>query len=117
MALISIKDAQVVRVNRSGYGIQVKEADRQVSGKTVYGDRYTVWFKEAHGLSEGDTVSVSGFLGAKVSDWTDREGNERHTVELSVNSPRVEGFPAKGAAVVEAQGWAEVTDYNDESPF
>jgi hypothetical protein len=94
----------------------VKEADRQVSGKTVYGDRYTVWFKEYSGLSEGDTVSVSGFLSAKVNTW-EKDGVERHTVELSVNSPRVEGFPAKGAPVVEAQGWAEVTDYNDESPF
>lgn len=117
MALVNIKDATVTRVNRSGYGVQVKEADRQVSGKSVYGDRYTIWFKEYSGLSEGDTVSVSGFLGAKVSEWTDKEGNLRHTVELSVNSPRVEGFPAKGAPVVEAQGWAEVTDYNDESPF
>lgn len=117
MALVSIKDATVVRVNRSGYGIQVKEADREVKGKTFKGDRYTVWFTEPHGLTEGDTVSVSGFLAAKVSDWTDKDNNERHTVELSVNSPRVEGFPAKGAPVVEAQGWAEVTDYNDESPF
>jgi single-stranded DNA-binding protein len=98
----------------------VKEADRQVSGKTVYGDRYTVWFKEDHGLSEGDTVSVSGFLGAKVSDWTDREGNERHTVELSVNSPRVEGFPAKapvGGALGGPVDWAAETDYDAESPF
>jgi hypothetical protein len=119
MALISIKDATVVRVNRSGYGVQVKEADRQVSGKTVYGDRYTVWFKEYSGLSEGDTVSVSGFLSAKVNTW-EKDGVERHTVELSVNSPRVEGFPAKGpvgGALGGPVDWAAETDYDAESPF
>lgn len=116
MALVNIKDASVVRVNRSGFGVQVKEADRDVKGKTFKGDRYTVWFTGPHGLSEGDTVSVSGFLSAKVSEWTDKEENVRHTVELSVNSPRVDGFPAKGAPVVE-ESWASTTDYNDESPF
>ena len=118
MAIVSLKEATVTRVNRSGFGVQVKEADREQGGKTFKGDRYTVWFKEAHGLIEGDIVSVSGFLASKVGEpWTDREGNERRSVELSVNSPRLDGFPAKGAPVVEAQGWAEVTDYNDESPF
>jgi hypothetical protein len=95
MAEITIKGATVTRVNRSGFGVQVKEADRESSGTTYPGQKFTVWFKAEHGLSEGDTVSLSGLLGAKVSDWTDREGNERHTVELSVNSPRVEGWPSK----------------------
>lgn len=93
MALVNIKDATVTRVNRSGFGVQVKEADRG----EFKGNRFMVWFKEPHGLTEGDTVSLSGFLGAKVSEWTDREENVRHTVELSVNSPRVDGFPAQGA--------------------
>jgi hypothetical protein len=97
MALVSLKDVQVVRVNRSGFGVQVKEADREQGGKTFKGDRFTVWFKESHGLTEGDTVSVSGFLSAKVGEWTDREGNARQSVELSLNSPRVDGFPSKGA--------------------
>lgn len=123
MALINIKDATVTRVNRNGFGVQVKEADRTVNGKTFKGDRYTVWFTSPHGLSEGDTVSVSGFLAAKVGEpWSDREGNERRSVELSVNSPRVDGFPAKGAApevgsvlsdLGSARDWAQDAD----SPF
>ena len=116
MALISIKDATVTRVNRSGFGVQVKEADRTVNGKTFCGKRFTVWFSATHGLSEGDTVSLSGFLDAKLSE-REVDGETKRWVELSLNSPRLDGFPAKGAPVVEAQGWAEVTDYNDESPF
>jgi hypothetical protein len=96
MAFVQIKDATVTRVNRAGFGVQVKEPDRESGGKTFKGDRFTVWFTAPHGLTEGDMVSVSGFLAAKMGEpWTDREGNERRSVELSVNSPRVEGWPSK----------------------
>ncbi len=96
MAEITIKDATVTRVNSRGFGVQVKEADRESGGKTFYGKRFTLWFKEPSGLSEGDTVSVSGFLDAKVSEW-EKDGETKRGVELSVNSPRVEGWPAKGS--------------------
>lgn len=103
MAEITIKDATVTRVNSRGFGVQVKEADRESGGKTFKGDKFTLWFTSPSGLSEGDTVSVKGFLAAKVGEpWTDRERNERRSVELSVNNPRVEGWPAKGAARVDS---------------
>lgn len=91
MSIVKIKDAKVVRVNRSGFGVQVQEPEKQSNGRTFKGARFTIWFTESHGLSEGDTVSLSGFLSAKVDAWTDREGNERHSVELSVSQPRVDG--------------------------
>lgn len=103
MALVSLKDAKVVRVNRSGFGVQVKEDDRTVNGKTYYGKRFTVWFTQAHGLAEGDTVSLSGFLDAKVSEW-EKDGETRRGVELSLNSPKVEGWPRKTEP---AQAWGD----------
>lgn len=112
MAIVKIQDATVTRVHRSGYGIQVQEPEKQSDGKTFKGARFTVWFKDAHGLAEGDKVSVSGFLAAKVGEpWTDRDGNERTTVELSVNMPRIESStqPATPAPATDderrAAGW------------
>jgi hypothetical protein len=90
MAIVQLKDVVVERLNRTGHGVKVAER-YQVQGK----DRkttYTVWFKEPHGLNEGDIISVSGFLGAKVGDpWTGQDGQERRSVELSLNEPRING--------------------------
>jgi hypothetical protein len=110
MAIVKIQDASVTRVNSKGFGVQVKEADRG----DFKGARYTVWFKEFHGLTVGDTVSLSGFLSAKASEWTNDAGEVKHTVELSVNSPKLDGFPAKESV----PDSLEPTDsWNSESPF
>ena len=115
MALIKLKNVTVGRINRNGYGVQVVESN-DVKGKT-YTQRYTVWFTEPHGLAEGDVVSVSGFLGAKIGEpWTDKEGNTRQSVELSVNSPRMDDSApvAPAAGFTAPAGWTETSD---ESPF
>lgn len=102
MAIVKLSDVTVTRVNSKGFGVQVKEADRG----EFKGSRFTVWFKEFHGLSQGDTVSLSGFLGAKVSEWTNDAGELKHTVELSINSPKLDGFPAKTEPEPADEPWA-----------
>jgi len=117
MSIVKIKDAKVVRVNRSGFGVQVQEPEKQSNGRTFKGDRFTIWFTDPHGLSEGDTVSLSGFLSAKVGEaWTDREGNERHSVELSVNQPRVDGDVQVQSDAEPADEWSAPAS-NDSVPF
>ena len=111
MAIVQLKDVVVSRLNRTGYGVKVVEEweSRGKSGKT----QYTVWFTESHGLSEGDRVSLSGFLGAKIGEpWTDRDGNTRTSVELSVNNPRLSGVAEPVAPVVES-----APSWNSETPF
>jgi len=118
MAKITLEDVTVTRLNTRGFGVQVKEADREVNGEKYRGDKFTLWFKEFSGLSEGDTVSVSGFLSAKIGKpWTDREGNERTSVELSLNSPRVDGFPSKGVEDDPAESVNGFYDPDESSPF
>jgi len=104
MAFVKLSDVSVTRVNSKGFGVQVKEPDRG----EFKGAKFTLWFKEPHGLTVGDSVSVSGFLGAKVNEWEDEKGLTRHTVELAVNSPKLDGFPAKSEPEDAYPGSSEV---------
>ena len=115
MAIVQLKDVTVSRVNRTGNGVKVLEESTS-NGKT-YKTYYSVWFTEPHGLSEGSVVSLSGFLGAKISDpWTDRDGNERTSVELSVNNPRLQ-HDSVVAASVAALAAPAAESWTAEVPF
>jgi hypothetical protein len=114
MAIVQLKDVVVERVNSRGFGVKVAEK-YEVKGKPRK-TTYTVWFEDAHGLQVGDVVSLSGFLGAKVGDpWTGDDGQERRSVELSVNKPRMDGHPAAAAT----DSWAPVAQVpdSDSVPF
>lgn len=116
MAIVQLKDVLVTRVNKSGHGLQVTE--ESVSKGQTFKTRYTVWFKEASGLSEGSVVSLSGFLGARVDEWTDKEGAVRHTVELSVNSPRISGGTDTSPTPSQGDSWdGNTIGYDSDSPF
>jgi hypothetical protein len=94
MAIVQLKNVEVIGVNQSGFGIRVVEQSER-DGKT-YSQRFTLWFKEAHGLNVGTKINASGFLGTKVGEpWTDNNGLERRSVEVSLNNPRLEGTPAQ----------------------
>lgn len=115
MAIIQLKQVEVARVNSRGHGVQVVEK-WESKGKTGQ-QRYTVWFDSEHGLSVGDVIDVSGMLGAKVGEpWTDRDGQQRTSVELSVNSPRIGSSPAAPVGPV-VDSWATPGTINDETPF
>ena len=89
MAIVKLKEVTVTRLNNTGNGVQVTETNE--SGGKTYKTRFTVWFDEPSGLREGDIVSLSGFLGAKVGDpWTGDDNQERRSVEFSINKPRID---------------------------
>lgn len=123
MAVVRLKDVEVMRVNRTGNGVQV--AEKFTAGGKERQTRFTVWFDEPHGLSVGDVVSVSGFLGAKVGDpWTGDDGVERRSVELSVNRPRIEagsgsggGSPAGAGQPSSGGDFGGQGGFDDEQPF
>jgi hypothetical protein len=89
MAIVQLKEVTVTRLNNTGNGVKVTESNE--SGGKTYTKQFTCWFDEPSGLIEGDIVSLSGFLGAKVGDpWTGDDGQERRSVELSINKPRID---------------------------
>ena len=128
MAILKLQNVTVTFMNNVGNGVKLTES-KDNDGKT-YKTKYTAWFKEHSGLSVGDVVSLSGFLGAKVGEpWTGDDGQERRSVELSINSPRIDTgkeqnnpsavqHPANGASV--AAPWATTPNAqpdDSELPF
>ncbi|QKS15702.1 hypothetical protein HUN59_05245 [Curtobacterium sp. Csp2] len=85
MALVSIKNGTVNRLNQSGFGFSVIEQNES-NGKT-YRSYYKIWPKEDAGVSIGDIVNVSGFLSVKVNE-PNQEG--KVYADVSLNSPRIE---------------------------
>ena len=117
MAIVKLKDVEVTRLNNSGHGVQVAEKF-EVQGKERQ-TRFTVWFEEPHGLAVGNVISVSGFLGAKVGDpWTGQDGQERRSVEFSVNKPRIEASQAAqgGSNAGSQPQWASAPPAQENGP-
>ena len=103
MAIVQLKDVKVYATFSKGF--RVVEESKGRDGKD-YSTRWTIW-SDTLGVREGDVVSLSGFLSAKVNDWTDKDNVIRHSVELSINSPRLSGdAPAQEAPV-----------YTESTPF
>lgn len=111
MALVSLKQVEVVRVNQTGHGVQVVE--KWQSKGAERSQRYTVWFDEAHGLREGDKIDVSGFLSVTVEPWEDRDGKTRHSAKVSLNKPRLDRNEDAASTAPAAEPWAA----ESEVPF
>lgn len=126
MALASLKNVEVTRMNNTGNGFSVAEEykTRDGSMRRTY---WKIWPNEPAGVSTGDRVNVSGFLSAKTTEPRD---DGKVFVDLSLNQPRIErlsgsesvGDASTGAHVAApvsgAQTGAEgFTTYSDEVPF
>ena len=118
MAIVSLKQVEVARVNSRGHGVQVVEK-WESKGKTGQ-TRFTVWFDSEHGLSVGDKIDVSGLLGARVGEpWTGSDGVERTSVDLSIRSPRIGSEKAAQSAPQQYEGdsWNTPGTYSGSEPF
>lgn len=129
MAFTSIQ-GQVTRVFYQGKGAEITESF-EIKGKEIK-KRWTAWFDEPHGLTEGDDVEVSGLHGDEVDEWV-KDGDTRHSVKRSLNKARIK--PSKGTggqqgAQDDDQGLVDRFDYsgaqsaentneysNSETPF
>lgn len=110
MAIISLENVQVTRLNNTGHGLSVLESNEK-DGKT-YKRYYKVWFKEPHGLNVGDVISLTGFPDASIGEpYEDRTGTMRTPVNWAINSPRLSKTTP---AAPQAEPWA-ATD--GDEPF
>lgn len=94
MAIVTIENVTVQFVN-SGKGFKVLE--ESTSGGKTYKTQWMIWADAGHGFQVGDRIrKISGLHGAKQGKpWTDRDGQERQSIDLSINSPRIEREPSE----------------------
>jgi hypothetical protein len=87
MATITV-NGSVERVFHNGAGATVIEPFTTKDGKER-NNRYTVWFQEAHGLTIGEVVEISGLHSVVVEEWTGDDGVVRHSAKVNINFPQV----------------------------
>lgn len=106
MAKVTV-EGKVGRTFYEGRGAELIESF------TVKGEprskRWSCWFDEPHGLTEGQVVTISGLHGDEVDSW-EKDGQPRHSVKRSINKSRVD---VEVAQPLETTGGG----FNDSVPF
>ena len=108
---------KIGRTFYNGLGAEVVESWQQ-NGET-FTKRWSAFFEQPHGLSEGAEVTVSGIHGDKIDPW-EKDGEVRHSIKRTLNKVKVktskpddaapahqEDDWAQPAALPEAEPWAE----------
>lgn len=94
MASIKVRGS-ITRVFYDGKGLEVVESFEAKSGETI-SKRYTVWLKQPGLFDVGDTVAVEGLYSSEIDNWTNKEGEAKQTIKVSINNPQVTASdPAK----------------------
>lgn len=83
MAFIEITGT-VTRIFHGGRGVEVVEVFEKRDGSEGK-SKFTLWFADPAGLSEGDSGSWRGSHSVKVDEWTDKQGEQRHSAVVSIN--------------------------------
>jgi len=119
----------VTRTFYNGKGAEVTETFKKQDGSEGK-SRYSLWFKEPHNLNEGDSGKWRGALSVKVDEWTDQEGQTRHSAKVSLNGALHvgDGKQASQAPAAQDEPWAATPpaasthtppagNYDAETPF
>lgn len=67
-------------------GIKVAELIKLPNGSS-YDRNWTIWTAEPY--QEGDNIDVTGVLSVKPNEYTNRDGEIKHTVDYMVNDARI----------------------------
>ena len=122
MAKVSLKNVQVSKIFQDGRAAEVVEVFKTRDGEGK--QKYTLWFNDAHGLTEGSIVDVDGLLSAKMREFESPTDGTVRYIQLSLNSPRVTvtDSPAKVGHAAVNEVWPQVagtgqTELLDGAPF
>jgi hypothetical protein len=98
MASIKVKGT-ISRVFYEGKGIELTEAYTTKAGETI-NKRYTVWLKTPTTFDIGDELQVEGLYSAEIDNWTNKEGEAKQSIKVSINNPYI--TPGNPADVVKS---------------
>jgi hypothetical protein len=96
MAIIKVKGA-ISRVFYEGKGIELTESFQSKAGETI-NKRYTVWLAQPTTFEVGDTLQVEGLYSSEIDNWTNKEGEAKQSIKVSINNPKV--VPAEPLAAI-----------------
>ena len=120
MAFTTVK-GEITRTFFDGKGAEVTES-WQSNGDTMK-KRWAAFFESAHGLSEGDKVSITGQHGDKIEPW-EKDGETRHTIKRTLNRAKVDKPSSAPTTASQppvetaSDSWATPASYdNSETPF
>ncbi len=108
MASIKVKGT-ISRVFYEGKGLEVSEQFTTKAGESIT-KRYTVWLKNPTSYDIGDEVLVEGLYSAEIDNWTNKEGESKQSIKVSINNPNV--TPADPVKVIK-----EIFEPTHNSPF
>jgi len=117
MAFVQVT-GEVTRTFYNGRGAEVTESFT-AGGKDIK-KRWACWFETEHGLSEGQTVEVSGIHSDQVDSW-EKDGETKYSVKRSINKTKIKGSPATAAPSAPVQQptadvWA-TPEFDGQVPF
>jgi len=127
MAYVTVKGS-VTRTFFEGRGAEVTEKFKRRDGSDG-STRWSIFFDEPHGLSEGDVIEVSGMHGDKVDEWQNRDGETVHSVKRTLNKARLANGATSDATTREpggntpaanptaSQGESNGFTFDGDSPF
>ena len=98
MASIKVKGS-VSRVFYEGKGLEVSEQFQTKAGESIT-KRYTVWLKTPTTFDIGDELQVEGLYSAEIDNWTNKEGEAKQSIKVSINNPYI--TPADPAQIVKS---------------
>lgn len=82
MAQIEVK-GEVVGLVFQNKGLQIVEKFKTKNGEGT--QRYTAWLDEATNIPVGSKVTAKGLLSAQLGNYTNKEGEAKSVVNLSIN--------------------------------
>lgn len=100
MATIKVTGT-VDRVFYDNKGFAIVEQYKTKTGETK-SKRYTAWFTTPQGFAQGATITVEGLHDAKVTDWTNKDGELKHSAEVSINNAVLVGTEPAPAVTEDA---------------
>lgn len=98
MAVIEVKGS-ISRIFYEGKGVEVVESFETKTGDTI-NKRYTVWLKQPTSFDVGDVISVKGLYSSEIDNWTNKEGEAKQSIKVSINNPQV--IPVESAGKVDS---------------
>jgi hypothetical protein len=89
MAVVKVSGKVSKVFGASNQGLSLVESYKSATGED-YTRTYTVWFAVAHGVAEGQEVTVFGQLSTKIEDYEDRNGQAARKVKLDINNAQID---------------------------